>query len=85
MVMGFAGFNEVQDIGSVAFLDVGSDQGIVIGDEFEYLNPQAGANVVEGRLQVVGVQEGMASARILGMDDAVFEQGIVVRLSKKMP
>ena len=62
MVMGFAGFNEVHDIGSIAFLDLGRDQGIVIGDEFEYLNPQAGSNVVEGRLQVVGVQSGIASA-----------------------
>lgn len=84
MVMGFAGFNEVHDIGSVAFLDVGADEGIVIGDEFEYLNPGAGSNVVEGRLQVVGVRPGIASARILEMDDAVFEQGIVVRLSRKM-
>lgn len=84
MVMGFAGFNEVFDIGSVAFLDVGAEQGIVIGDEFEYLNPRAGSNVVEGRLQVVGVQPGVASARIVEMDDAVFQQGIVVRLTGKM-
>lgn len=85
MIMGFAGFNEVHDIGSIAFLDVGEDQGIAIGDEFEYLNPRAGSNVVEGRLQVVGVQPGIASARIVEMDDAVFEQGIVVRLARTMP
>ncbi len=83
MVMGFAGTNEVQDIGSVAFLDVGADQGIVVGDEFEYRNPMAG-DAVEGRLQVVSVRPGVASARVMDMDDAVFEQGIVVRLSKKM-
>jgi len=68
----------------VAFLDLGADQGIVIGDEFEYLNPRAGSNVVEGRLQVVGVQPGIAAARGVEVDEAVFEQGIVVRLSKKM-
>ena len=85
MIMGFAGFNEVQDVGSVAFLDLGSEQGIAIGDEFEYLNPLAGSNVVEGRLQVVGVRPGMASARIMEMDDAVFEQGIVVQLARRMP
>jgi len=85
MIMGFAGFNEVQDVGSVAFLDLGAEQGIAIGDEFEYLNPLAGSNVVEGRLQVVGVRPGMASARIMEMDDAVFEQGIVVRLARRMP
>ena len=85
MIVGFAGFNEVHDIGSVAFLDLGADQGIALGDEFEYLNPLAGSDVVEGRLQVVGVRSGVASARILEMDDAVFEQGVVVRLARTMP
>lgn len=84
MVMGFAGPNEIQDIGGVAFLDQGADDGVNIGDEYEYLNPGAGTAVVEGRLQVVGVTPEMASARILSMADDVFRQGIVVRLARKM-
>jgi hypothetical protein len=84
MIMGFAGPNVVQDIGSIAFLDRGADDGVSIGDEYEYLNPDAGTGVVEGRLQVVGLTPGMAAARVLAMDDAVFHQGIVVRLARKM-
>jgi len=84
MIMGFAGRAVLHDIGGMAFLDLGSDDGVNIGDEYEYLNRDAGANVVEGRLQVVGTTPEMATARILSMDDAVFHQGVVVRLSRKM-
>jgi len=84
MIMGFAGPNVLQDIGSIAFLDQGADDGVRIGDEYEYLNPDAGTGVVEGRLQVVGTTSGIASARVVSMDDAVFHQGLVVRLARKM-
>lgn len=84
MVMGFSGPNVLQDIGSIAFLDQGAQDGVSIGDEYEYVNPSAGSDVVEGRLQVVGVTPDMASARILSMDDVVFKQGVVVRLARKM-
>jgi hypothetical protein len=84
MIMGFAGPGVLHDVEGIAFLDQGSDDGVNIGDEYEYLNRDAGADVVEGRLQVVGLTPGMAAARILSMDDAVFHQGIVVRLARKM-
>ncbi len=84
MVMGFAGLNVLQDVGGIAFLDQGAADGVSIGDEYEYLNPAAGSGVVEGRLQVVGITSGIAAARIVSMDDAVFHQGIVVRLARKM-
>lgn len=84
MVMGFAGLNVLQDVGGVAFLDQGADDGVNIGDEYEYLNPTAGAGVVEGRVQVIGTTASMAAARILSMDDAVFHEGVVVRLARKM-
>ncbi len=84
MIMGFAGWATLHGIGAIAFLDQGSDDGVNIGDEYEYLNRDAGADVVEGRLQVVGLSPGMAAARILSMDDAVFDQGVVVRLARKM-
>jgi hypothetical protein len=84
MIMGFANFAELQDVGAIAFLDQGSDDGVGIGDEFEYVNRLAGSDVVEGRLQVVGVTSDVATARILSMVDAVFRQGLVVRLARKM-
>lgn len=84
MIMGFAGRAELQDVGQVAFLDQGSDDGVGIGDEFEYVNRLAGSDVVEGRLQVVGVTANVAAARIVSMDDAIFRQGLVVRLARKM-
>lgn len=84
MVMGFAGVAELRDLGAIAFLDQGADHGVSIGDEYEYVNTLAGRDQVEGRLQVVGVKAGTASARITHMDDMVFRQGIVVRLARKM-
>ncbi len=84
MVMGFAGTAVIQDIGAVAFLDLGSDHGVGIGDEFEYVNELLGRDVVEGRLQVVGVKPATASARVIGLSDAVFQPGLVVRLARKM-
>ncbi|MHB1194130.1 MAG: LysM peptidoglycan-binding domain-containing protein [Longimicrobiales bacterium] len=84
MIMGFANLAELQDMGAVAFLDQGTDDGVGIGDEFEYVTRPAGSDVVEGRLQVVGVTANVAAARILSMDDAVFRQGLVVRLARKM-
>lgn len=84
MIMGFAGRAELQDVGQVAFLDQGSDDGVGIGDEFEYVNRLTGSDVVEGRLQVVGVTANVAAARIVTMDDAIFRQGLVVRLARKM-
>lgn len=84
MVMGFAGRSELHPLGSVAFLDQGADDGVAVGDEYVYVNQLAGHDQVEGRLQVVGVTPGMASARIVAMDDEVFRQGVVVRLARKM-
>ena len=83
MVMGFAGKQVITDIGHVAFLDLGSDDGISIGDEF-VLYGEAVPTARDGSLQVVGVTETMAAARVLSMADNVFRQGVVVRLTKKM-
>ena len=84
MIMGFADLNVLQNVESIAFLDLGADHGITVGDEFDYVNPEAGQDVVEGRIQVVGVKPNMASARIVQMDDVVFRQGLVVQLVRKM-
>jgi len=84
MVMGGARGSGLQDLNDVVFLDLGRMDGIGLGDEFDLLNPAAGAGVVEGVLQVVGVSEETSAARIINMVDAVFSQGVVVRLARKM-
>lgn len=83
MVMGFADNHLLTDIGHIAFLDLGSDDGVTIGDEF-VLFGEAIPTSREGTLQVVGVTEPMAAARVLSMRANVFRQGVVVRLAKKM-
>lgn len=83
MIMGFAGRQVITDIGHVAFLDLGSADGITIGDEF-VLYGQAVPTAREGSLQVVGVTRNTAAARVLSLTDDVFRQGVVVRLHKKM-
>jgi hypothetical protein len=82
MIMGAAGHQEVNNLGHVVFLDLGSDDGVVVGDEFVRYGAVAGTR--EGALQVVGVTPNTAAARITSMVDAVFEQGVVVRLARKM-
>ena len=83
MIMGFAGKHVLTDIGHVAFLDLGADDGVTIGDEF-VLYGQAIPTRRDGMLQVIGVTDDMAAARVLAMSDDVFRQGVVVRLAKKM-
>lgn len=84
MIMGFAGRQVLNDLGHVAFLDLGSNDGITLGDEF-VLYGATSASDWRGSLQVVGVTPSMVSARISSMADDVFRQGVVVRLAKKMP
>jgi hypothetical protein len=82
MIMGFAGAQGLNDLGHVGFIDLGSDDGIGIGDEFVLYSAAVGAP--EGRLQVVGVSPNTSAVRILSMVDDVFRQGVVVRLARTM-
>jgi hypothetical protein len=82
MIVGVAGRQELNSVGHVAFLDLGSDDGIVIGDEFVLFN--SATRTREGSLQVIAVTPNMASARILSMVGDVFRQGVVVRLARTM-
>jgi LysM domain len=83
MVMGFAGQQEINSLDHVAFLDLGSDDGVTVGDEFVLFGQALGS--AEGSLQVVGVTPNTSSARIVSLVDNVFRQGVVVRLARKMP
>src|SRR5690606_34094230 len=69
MIMGFAGRQVINDLGHIAFLDLGSDDGITVGDEFILYGDRVSAP--RGALQVVGVTRNMASARIVSMVDDV--------------
>jgi hypothetical protein len=82
MIMGVAGRQELNNLGHVAFLDLGSDDGILVGDEFVLFSSTTGAR--EGSLVVVALTPNMASARIQSLVDDVFRQGVVVRLARTM-
>lgn len=83
MIMGFATSHVLTDIGHIAFLDLGANDGVTIGDEF-VLYGKALPTDQEGTLQVIHVTDRMASARVTSMADNVFRQGVVVQLAKKM-
>jgi bifunctional DNA-binding transcriptional regulator/antitoxin component of YhaV-PrlF toxin-antitoxin module len=83
MIMGFEGEQALSEIGHVAFLDLGSADGLAIGDEFTLFG-RAIPTSREGVLQVIGLRQNTAAARVMSMRDDVFRQGVVVRLTKKM-
>ena len=82
MIMGFAGTQGINDLNHIAFLDLGSDDGINLGDEFVLYSEAMGTP--SGSLQVVGLSPNTAAARIASMVDDVFRQGVVVRLARTM-
>jgi hypothetical protein len=84
MIMGFAGTAQLNDTGQHAFLDLGSDHGIGVGDEF-VLYSDAVRTDVRGRLQIVGVKPTSATAMVVSLTDDVFKQGVIVRLVRQMP
>ncbi|MDZ7780331.1 MAG: LysM peptidoglycan-binding domain-containing protein [Gemmatimonadota bacterium] len=84
MIMGFATTAAIRAIGHAGFIDLGSDHGITVGDEF-VLYGDAVRTDVRGRLQVVSVQPTAATVRITSLTDDVFRQGVIVRLVRQMP
>jgi hypothetical protein len=84
MIMGEAGTQQLNDMGHNLFIDLGSDHGIGIGDEF-VLFSDAVSTDVRGRLQVVAVQPTSSTVRIVQLSDNVFRQGVIVRLVRQMP
>ena len=83
MIVGLAGNQVLTDVGHVVFLDLGSQDGIKVGDEF-VLFGEAVRTSTEGHVQVIGVQGTVSAARVMSMRDDVFRQGVVVRLVRTL-
>jgi hypothetical protein len=85
-IKGFSQVRSVYSFGDVAFLDVGEDEGVTLGDEFMALmNSGEGWTGEEGaRLQVVRVDGNGSSARVIVQNDLILEPGVELRLVKKM-
>lgn len=82
----------VPAIGDIAFINVGRDKGVVVGDEFElYVASRRSAgglrlpeeHVATGR--VVRVTEETATLRVVHLQHAAIAEGLPVRLVRKMP
>lgn len=86
-ITGFAQPRRIQQPGDVAFLDVGSEDGVAVGDEFAaYVNQGGGwSGTLAGTLQVIRVFDDRASARIRRVVEPVFHAGVEVRMAGKMP
>lgn len=84
MIMGFAGTAELTDLGHHAFLDLGSEDGVGIGDEF-VLYSDAVRSDVRGRLQIVSVEPTTSTAVVVSLVDDVFDRGVIVRRVRQMP
>jgi hypothetical protein len=74
----------LQNIGDHLFIDVGRER-TSIGDHFVPEMPGGDPAHPEGRLQVVAVQDGFATLRIVNIVNPVFETGLAVRQVRRMP
>lgn len=86
-ILDFAQDRPMQGLGAIVFLDVGSDQGIAIGDVFqafvEEVGPTRGSEAA--RLQVTLVQGDRSTARVVSVTHPTLRPGNRVRLVEKMP
>ena len=87
-IAGFGNEQELYGHGDVAFISIGANAGLTMGDELEVRPPRDDehwpADAV-GQVQVLRVQDYMASVRIIGVENPVFVRGARVRLVRKMP
>lgn len=83
-VMAYADPVELHQPGHFFFLDMGRSDGLRVGDEFVVELDRENARI-EGRAQVVGVQDEVATARIMMIRNPVFIDGVELRQSHRMP
>lgn len=85
-IVGFAREAPHHSTGDVAFLDVGTADGVSVGDEFRVLaNAGEGWSGLEAaRLQVILADGNSASARVVYLTYPVLERGLQVHLVQKV-
>lgn len=90
-VIGFQDVHTLYGVEDIAFLDLGRDDGVSEGDEFEAWVPAQRKTwgeappVKVAEMQVVRVTDRAASARITQLAQPAMQEGLVVRRVKKMP
>lgn len=87
-IVGFGSPQELYGHGDIAFISIGRDAGLELGDELEVRPPDRNGDWPEdavGRVQVLRVDDYRSSVRIIGVDNPVFVKGARVRLVRKMP
>ena len=85
-IVGWGEPHQLPQYGDVAFLNVGSRDGVSVGDEYVVATRTEDGSYDDqaGRLQVVSTGEDVSSARIVQMDGPVFSLNLEVFLAKKM-
>ena len=83
-VIAYAEERYVQAPGAHLFLDVGASNGAAIGDEF-VIRASGPQSPVDGRVQLVRVDEGVSTARIVEMRSAVFGPDVELVQARRMP
>jgi hypothetical protein len=83
-VLGYARQHELHQPGNFLFLDIGASDGVGVGDEF-IVDLGGSEALVEGRAQVVSVQDEISTARITMIRNPVFLPGVQMRMDRKMP
>jgi hypothetical protein len=86
VILGFSEERRIQGFGARAFLDVGADEGIEIGDLFRAHVGQPGPSfgLERARLQVVRVQGNLTTARVVSITHPGLAIGDRLRLVGKM-
>jgi len=86
-ILAFAEPRPLQQLGDVAFLDIGRADGVQVGDEFVVDVGSGGgwSPRTVGRVQVVRAFEEVSSARIVELEGPVFVAGTEVRRARRMP
>ena len=90
-IIGFQDPHPLQATQEIAFLDVGRSAGVKEGDVFAAYVPRTERHwgtrpeIRVGRMQVVRVTDGTASARITALEHPALEPGMPVRLVAEMP
>lgn len=83
-VLAYHQVHELHQPGNYLFLDMGRDGGLRIGDELVVERGEPEARI-EGRVQVVGLQDEVATGRIVMIRNPVFMGPVELRLNRQMP